>query len=88
MVRAPHSTRRWRLAAELNDALVVVFAHQVSRLGGEVRDYEEALRERGRAVLEEARASARAAGLDSELVIREESSAERSSRSPTSTTRA
>jgi hypothetical protein len=28
------------LAAELSDSLVVVFAHQVSQLGGEVHDYE------------------------------------------------
>ena len=46
---------RHGLAAELGDSLVVVFAHEVSRLGGEVHDYEEVLRERGRAVLEEAR---------------------------------
>ena len=64
------------LAAELKDSLVVVFAHQVSRLGGEVHDYEEALLERGRGVLEEARGIAREAGVDPELVIREQSSAE------------
>jgi nucleotide-binding universal stress UspA family protein len=64
------------LAAELNDSLVVVFAHQVSRLGGEVHDYEEALLERGRAVLEDARGIAREAGVDPELVIREQSSAD------------
>jgi nucleotide-binding universal stress UspA family protein len=55
---------------------VVVFAHEVSRLGGEVRDYEEALRERGRQVLEEARAIAREGGVEIELVMRELSSAE------------
>jgi nucleotide-binding universal stress UspA family protein len=64
------------LAAELNDSLVVVFAHQVSRLGGEVHDYEEALLERGRGVLEQARGIAREGGLEPELVIREQSSAE------------
>jgi nucleotide-binding universal stress UspA family protein len=64
------------LAAELGDTLVVVFAHEVSRLGGEVRDYEEALRERGRQVLEEARAIAREGGVEIELVMRELSSAE------------
>ena len=56
--------------------LVVVFAHQVSRLGGEVHDYEEALRERGRAVLEEARRIAREAGVEIEIVMRESSPAE------------
>ena len=64
------------LAAELGDTLVVVFAHEVSRLGGEVHDYEEALRERGRQVLEEARAIAREGGVEIELVMRELSSAE------------
>ena len=64
------------LAAELNDSLVVVFAHQVSRLGGEVHDYEDALLERGRGVLEEARSIGREAGVEIELVMRELSSAE------------
>ena len=64
------------LAAELGDTLVAVFAHEVSRLGGEVHDYEEALRERGRGVLEEARSIAREAGVEVELVMRELSSAE------------
>src|SRR5690349_5797702 len=64
------------LAAELNDSLVVVFAHQVSRLGGEVHDYEQALLERGRGVLEEARGIAREGGVEPEIVIREQSSAE------------
>ena len=64
------------LAAELGDSLVVVFAHQVSRLGGEVHDYEEVLREHGRQVLEEAGGVARAAGVEVELVLRESSPAE------------
>src|SRR6476469_1944188 len=64
------------LAAELNDSLVVVFAHQVSRLGGEVHDYEEVLRERGRTVLEEARSVVREGGVEVELVLRESSPAE------------
>jgi nucleotide-binding universal stress UspA family protein len=64
------------LAAELGDTLVVVFAHEVNRLGGEVHDYEEALRARGRGVLEEARAVAREAGVEIELVMRELSPAE------------
>jgi nucleotide-binding universal stress UspA family protein len=64
------------LAGELGDTLVVVFAQEVSRLGGEVHDYEEAVRERGRQVLEEARAVAREGGVEIELVMRELSSAE------------
>jgi nucleotide-binding universal stress UspA family protein len=64
------------LAAELGDTLVVVFAQEVSRLGGEVHDYEEAVRERGRQVLEEARTIAREGGVEIELVMRELSSAE------------
>ena len=64
------------LAAELGDTLVVVFAYEISRLGGEVHDYVEALRERGRSVLEEARSVAREAGVEIELVMRELPSAE------------
>ena len=43
-----------RLARELGDDVLVVFAHHISRLGGEVHDYEEALRELGARRLEEA----------------------------------
>ena len=64
------------LAAELGDGVVVVFAHVTSRLGGEVRDYDDAVREHGRGVLEEARSIAREAGVEVELVMRELSSAE------------
>ena len=64
------------LAAELGDGLVAVFAHATSRLGGEVRDYDDAIREHGRGVLEEARSIAREAGVEIELVLREQSSAE------------
>ena len=64
------------LSAELGDGVVVVFAHVTSRLGGEVRDYDDAVREHGRGVLEEARSIAREAGVEVELVMRELSSAE------------
>jgi nucleotide-binding universal stress UspA family protein len=64
------------LAAELNDGLVAVFAYTVSRLGGEVRDYADAIREHGRGVLEDARSVGREAGVEIELVMRELSSAE------------
>jgi nucleotide-binding universal stress UspA family protein len=44
-----------RLAGELGaSSLVVVFSHEVSRLGGEVADLEAAVEERGRTVLQEA----------------------------------
>ena len=56
---------------------MVVFAHQVSRLGGEVHDYEEALRERGRARARGgARHRPRRPGVELELVMRERRSAE------------
>jgi nucleotide-binding universal stress UspA family protein len=64
------------LAAELGDGLVAVFAHVTSRLGGEVRDYDDAIREHGRGVLEEARSIGREAGVEIELVLRELSPAE------------
>ncbi len=64
------------LASELGDGLVVVFAYTVSRLGGEVRDYADAIREHGRGELEEARGIAREAGVEVELVMRELSAAE------------
>jgi nucleotide-binding universal stress UspA family protein len=64
------------LAVELDDGLVAVFAYTISRLGGEVRDYDEAIREHGRGVLEEARGIAREAGVEIELVMRELSAAE------------
>jgi nucleotide-binding universal stress UspA family protein len=64
------------LAAELNDGLVAVFAYTVSRLGGEVRDYADAIREHGRGVLEDARSVGREAGVEIELVMRELPSAE------------
>ena len=70
--RAPCCDHATALAAELGDSLVVVFADHVSRLGGEVHDYEEVLRERGRAVLEEARSIVREAGVEIEIVMREE----------------
>jgi nucleotide-binding universal stress UspA family protein len=64
------------LASELGDGLVAVFAYTVSRLGGEVRDYADAIREHGRGVLEEARDVAHEAGVEVELVMRELSAAE------------
>jgi nucleotide-binding universal stress UspA family protein len=43
-----------RLAGELGDDVLVVFAHHIARMGGEVRDYAEAVRQLGARQLEEA----------------------------------
>ncbi len=58
------------LAQELGDSVVTVFSHATSRLGGEVRDYDDAIRERGRGLLEEAGRVVREVGVacESELL--------------------
>jgi nucleotide-binding universal stress UspA family protein len=53
-----------RLAAELGDGVLAVFAPHISRLGGEVRDYEQAVRELGARHLEEAHRRLTAAGVE------------------------
>jgi nucleotide-binding universal stress UspA family protein len=58
-----------RLAADLEAGIVAVFAHATSRLGGEVRDYDDAIREVGRGHLEAARATLRQAGLEPEIEL-------------------
>jgi len=55
------------LARDLGDRLVLVFSYEVSRLGGEVADYANALRQYGRGVLERGRANPALDGLDVEL---------------------
>jgi nucleotide-binding universal stress UspA family protein len=54
----------------LGDRVVVVFAYEVSRLGGEVPDYAKALRERAQEVIEHARhhAEAREVEIEAEIV--------------------
>ena len=52
-----------RLASELRDDVLAVFAHHINRLGGEVRDYEESVREIGARRLEEAEQRLTAAGV-------------------------
>ncbi|QEC49182.1 universal stress protein [Baekduia soli] len=47
-----------KLAAELGEGLHVVFSFEAPRLGGELRDLDEAIQERGRQVLDEAKAIA------------------------------
>lgn len=60
-----------RLARELGAGVVVVFAHATSRIGGEVKDYDIAVRERGRALLEEALSALREAGVPGESELLE-----------------
>ena len=55
------------LARELGDRLVLVFSYEINRLGGEVADYADALRQYGRGILERGRSSDVLAGLDVEL---------------------
>ncbi|UGS36272.1 universal stress protein [Capillimicrobium parvum] len=55
------------LARDLGDRLVLVFSYEVSRLGGEVADYADALRQYGRGVLERGRSQDVLHGLDVEL---------------------
>jgi nucleotide-binding universal stress UspA family protein len=57
------------LAKQLDRKLVIAYAYEVSKLGGEVQDLAHALRERGESVTEEAAAKAREAGLEPETVI-------------------
>ena len=51
------------LAGELGAEVVVVFVYHFGAAGGEAHDLVDALRERGLAVVEEALAAARAAGV-------------------------
>ena len=60
------------LAKDLGTKLVVVYAYDPARIGGEVRDLDKALKARGREVTEEAVAKARAAGVEVEAEIAKE----------------
>jgi nucleotide-binding universal stress UspA family protein len=57
------------LAKQLDRKLVIAYAYEVSKLGGEVQDLASALHERGEGVTAEAATKARAAGVDSETVV-------------------
>ena len=57
------------LAGALQRKLVIAYAYEVSAFGGEVQDLAKALREQGEGVLEEANATAKAAGLDPETAV-------------------
>jgi nucleotide-binding universal stress UspA family protein len=65
-----------KLAQELGDVVVAVFAYSIGRLGGEVADYAKAVEEHGRAVLEEARRIGAEAGVELDTVLRERETAE------------
>jgi nucleotide-binding universal stress UspA family protein len=51
------------LAGRLSEGVHVVFSFESPRIGGELRDLDEAIRERGDAVVGEALATAQAAGV-------------------------
>jgi nucleotide-binding universal stress UspA family protein len=57
------------LAKQLDRKLVITFAYEVSKFGGEVQDLAHSLREHGESVTGEAAAKAREAGLEPETVI-------------------
>jgi nucleotide-binding universal stress UspA family protein len=61
------------LARSLGDTLVLVFAYEATRAGGEVADLDAAIAERGRTVLEQGRARCGASGLELDLRQLEES---------------
>ncbi|MFN8131450.1 MAG: universal stress protein [Solirubrobacteraceae bacterium] len=58
-------------AAALGDSLVVVYAYEVSRLGGEVEDYAKALKERSDEVISHATHQAQAKGIEIETTVAE-----------------
>ncbi|MBJ7331132.1 MAG: universal stress protein [Solirubrobacteraceae bacterium] len=60
------------VAGAFGDGIVVVFAYQVSRLGGEVEDYARALRERATEVLGHAVDQAAAHGVTVATEVAEE----------------
>lgn len=64
------------LASGLGAKLVIVFGYDPSRMGGEVRDLDIALQERGQKVTSKAEATAKAAGIETEtMVVKEKPSA-------------
>ena len=59
------------LAPQLAAGIVVAFAYDVGKMGGEVLDLAAALRERGELVTEEGLAAASAAGVEARAVVLE-----------------
>lgn len=64
------------VAQAFGDDVVVVFAYELSRLGGEVEDYARALRERAEEVISHAVDQARAVGVDVSTEVTEENPAQ------------
>jgi nucleotide-binding universal stress UspA family protein len=56
-------------ASALGDSVVVVYAYEVSRLGGEVEDYAKALAERADEVISHAKHQAEAQGVAIETTV-------------------
>jgi nucleotide-binding universal stress UspA family protein len=57
------------LAKEVGAKLFVTYGYEPSRLGGEVRDLDQELEERGRSVTNQAVEKASKAGVDAEAVV-------------------
>jgi nucleotide-binding universal stress UspA family protein len=57
------------LAKELDSKLVITYGYDPSRLGGEVRDLDQALEERGQEVTKEAAEKAAGEGVDAEVAV-------------------
>ncbi len=57
------------LARDLKTKLVVVFGYDPARIGGEVRDLDQALEKRGEEAIRKAEEKARAAGVEAETLI-------------------
>ncbi len=60
------------VATALGDELVVVYAYEVNRMGGEVQDYAKSLKERSEEVMDHAIHQAAAKGVKIETVVVEE----------------
>jgi nucleotide-binding universal stress UspA family protein len=64
------------LASDLKAKLVIVFGYDPARIGGEVRDLDQALEVRGRNATQKAEEKAQSAGVETEtLIIKEKPSA-------------
>ncbi len=60
------------LAKDLASKLIVLYAYDPARIGGEVRDLDQALESRGREVTTQAVEKARAAGIEAKAEIAKE----------------
>jgi nucleotide-binding universal stress UspA family protein len=57
------------LAKDSGSKLVVVYGYDPTRMGGEVRDLDQVLEERGREVTEEAAGKAKKAGIEAAVAV-------------------